>query len=1346
MKNKIYMTMADMYNELGKLRGEHKDIIEAIDYKVENADEVIDSRGDYEKLPYRLNDIENKIGDNAIDVSLINKNISDVKDELLNKIPEVSSNIIYDENTAIGVSLGEKKTTYTKIIDVKPLQQESIELPSNRFAAKAYVGSYGEFVDDLGEVQDELSFEVSDENTTYNKNALHIGKNGLKLNNESGSIISPDDIILLSDGISIKNRYGIRYSKPNLTDGNYQNIFNQTGIKILNSNCEFKIEFYSPTVINRLRFIVLYKRGNFETMIKLNFEDGTSSELSPIRDFDVNVGKVSSQPITSIEVKTYALTPEPNEINISDFKIYCDQCKSKSDLIRFNKDISVDIVDKYSTLTLDSIAPLGSDIKFAFANNDSIYSVIPDNININPVDFKYNDGLRCLGDSVSYRGTSIVSISKDYSYSLKHKNSSTINLGQCEIYGKTFESPGICFNSNVFFELHIEKNAEFTVVPIYSLGAISIDIEDKSIDIYIDIVNDNTVAIHSSGDVSIDSITLKAFIPYNLEEDKEKWVNHSYSNMRADNIFINKIEKDITLIDSSYNLNSKSISFSGVDSVGSNLNHSSMFMIDLSSSSGTTLRGFSTINNDGFYVHKLIWRTLKPNFSLIISSTQSILDFENTVNSVITKYIPDFKEQKVYDNSYAISKKYIGENNIMTRVSPVLKEGEAKYSISFNGIDFFGYNFSSLEWESGRFNTTDEIKKLNDSMLSNLRGSSKYIYIKVKLFEGSKLLSINITFDKLTVSKVNKEDVLEKGCRLEDFKNIRFYQIHNFFTSISLLCEMRSFNQLNSPSLKKISTKLEDITQWVSVEKTDVIEYMVGDRTLIYKNVDQYKNRLIKIIITDMTDNIAVDMNRQGYLEKINEINEENKVLRAGVSNLMQSVSELMKTIVGDGGDQYIKDFMINSYKKIDCGIIQPRNVFVINNVKDIMGVSVWEHIHGNKFYSKTISFNNSEIEKYYYSGIEFTRTGVVIKADSTSSDVFIINESYDGNTLSNDQWKVTSTSGDKSVVSEILHTMSNELRYGTSSSDTISSCYTYCVPSYSFRRSFTKDIRYFDIIFDFLTDINIYDVDQMQYGLYAYKPSSYYRHNYYETKISVWYSYDNITYYESGSYKYSSHAENYTGSESFYGNRDYSQAIAVGKKARYLKLRIDSLTNTTNSEDTALIKHFRVRYKKDVYPIGKINYLYNNEAIDISSWKNICSIKVDGSFISGTTELGFLVSLSDDKDVIEWKRYADDSWENSSIDIKTSNTKDEIEALGVEEFKQISGKYLRICGILYTNNKDKTPVLSNIEITYQTSEGTVRTITANPHDYGLEFNQEAQTLTVENKTDDERNFEVLIS
>lgn len=1351
MQNKLYTTIAKIHNELKNLRGEHNDITEAIKDIAENTDETIEARGRFSSIGTRIENVENETKSNTVNYTDIDNKIESVKTTLLAKIPVLDSVIIKDENTAIGVKLEGVKHVTERVTRIAPNQTEIVRIDKSKTATKSYVKAYGQFLQDFVNENGSVGsteYKITATNTTYDKSAVSINSSGASLLADGVKLIDAASPYLLDSTGKRCEVPGIFEARVDTSSkSNIANLFNGDKFLVEKGTLKLYIDFFVPVELTNIFSALVTNGNNCITIVEITFEDKTTTKTRPIVGSIIDIDTSSSKRVTNLFIE-YALSDYGNgkgfAVSLLDLsrRLYVEQ--SGPIITDVLTDIGVSYKDNLTVNVTDSIEE-GTDVRYAVTLDDSNESItfIPETINVDYMDFYYPDGQACINGIFPKDSAYVPS---EYNLEVNSKDISTyddiVTLGNNKVIGTETNIEGsINYNDRLIASIDVRTTINDAVpLKIYNFGDNITSTVDGNINANVFRVNEDMVGIEITSDKikTLNELSLKVNSPYNIEKNKEVWNVVDSKMNETTNIFTSLgTRKEIISLDSIYSVYSHSISLNGVNRVESTNNGAGKISYSILSSSNGASSKTKILNSDGTFEHKNSLKMVKLPTVIFITTNTSHKYISDNIKSRITAYKGIYTNTMKVNRDEVTMKAFIGDKSSLTRISPNEVSGDIRYYISFDGNIFKTYDWDSLKWIDGGVGLTkSELQKINDTMFDSIRNGASTIFIRVKFETSGSLNSISLSFNKTSTSKIATNEIIEKGIRSSDVSKIDFFSLGSEVKSFRLTSCLNSASKLASPKASKYTISKYTEDKWIPIEYTDVREYLLDNGNIIYKNKHTVENRYVKTIITDTESTIATDMNRQSYIESINNINKNHADISERLDALMLNISNLMKAVTGPEGQGYVNNFLINNYKEFNSDTIKDNNVFVINDVQNIVSIEVWSVISSLLNYGLTLRYKNTSMHEYVTNGyVDFDTNGATALKVADTLNSYIAPEGISNETSLGFKTSLYNLTMNLPLSLTPSKMLSNS-EYDSNENNSGSYWHSHYnwITSLILARNLSSEEKYVDIILDFGYNKYVASINKLQAGGYAVTNSSgYYRSvSSYSQRTSVSYSYDNKEYVE----LYSFNGQNSGGGGYSIGGAN----VPVNRNVRYIRIRLEK---TVAGSATVAIKHFSVTVADDDYVYNQDCVLYNKEGIDTTGWSKINGINYSLTVDQPICDIRFMLST----DQQTWHKISNHSkYSYSSVNFNNGMTLNDVKSLDSNDLKMFTGSKLYIAAILRTSNRYKTPVLSEVSVNYCTSDSKDNLIKLDQHDYEAVYTPVDKRLTIRNTSGGEKKFKVLVS
>ena len=1338
MQNKLYTTVAEMHNELKNLRGEHDNIAESIKDISSNNPEIIEARGRHSSLQGRFEEVENETSNNTVNFAKIDDKIESVRSDLINRIPEVDSVVIKHENSGIGVKLEGVKHVYEKITRLAPGEKEVVRLDKEKTVSKSYVKAYGEFLQDfVNDVDEDVrEFKVSADNTTYNKNAVRISNDKLSLLVDGNKIIDCSSPYMLGTENKRCEIPGVFYAAiETKSEDSIAKLFNDEKFVVNTGTLKVNVDFIVPIELTNVFTVVSWNGNKGATSLKLTFEDGTTTETQPLTNPVADIDTSATKRVSSLEILYYIVNLTNDKgfsVDVLEFKrkIFIEQ--SGPVTTHIVTDIG-DIYKNSAVLAATSENEDGTDIRFALTtleDEDKSITFIPQDLFVDYRNFSYPDGQNCIGRIVS-KENAYVPFTYDISINTDDiaSNNKAI-LGNNEMIGGLNSVDGsLTYNNRIIMSLSALVDGTRRPIKTYDFGNNKNNYSDGDINAKVFRVSDEILGINITSDTfdTLGDLTLTANAPYNVEANKEVWNSVRSTFKESYNTFTSLgTVKEIVTLNSEYNVSYNSISLNGVSKIDSNYNGNDEISYSIITSDNSIVSKNNYIDGNGMYTHNASCQVVKLPVTIFVSTSSSHKVISDTIKNRVNKY------NGIYDRTISVSRDevnmrtFIGNKSNIVRISPDEKSGDMRYFISFDGKLFLSYDYDEMKWTTDGIGMSKrELEKLNETIFDGVRNNSEWLYVKCIFDTAGELGGMSISFDRRSVCKINTHEVQEKGIRATDMPKIDFFDVGSEIKAFKITASLKSITKLSSPKLSKYTLSNYSFDKWIPIEYTDVREYMLDNGNMVYKNKHDVETRFVKTIYTDTESTVASDMNKQSYIESIDKINENHKLMSEKIDALMHNISILMKTLAGPTGSDYVNNFLINNYREYVSEVVEDNNVFVINDINNIASVQVWSVISSLLSYSISINYTHIHAGDFITnSNIDFEPNGVTVLKAPDLGNIYVASESFStnsGTVVKNNLYTATS-----SVAASGGNTLAPALTRTTGNNNGSHNSYMW-MDSDSFlnRYSLTDATPYVDIIFDFGFNKYVYCIDQLQCGAISRQGVTYW--DYYTSLnqvTSIAYSYDNHEYVEV--YSKAGHCQ--------------MDTALIQRSVRYVRLR---LRKTVNGDYVVNLKHLRLRVADSDYLYNNDCIIYNKEPIDTTNWSHFNGINYELNVNQPTCDIRFMISSNTNT----WVKISNNSVYNyTDISFDNAMTLDDIKALTETDLNRFLGGELYVAAILRTSDRYKTPILRKVSLLYSTTSSTDNCVSLDPHDFSVVYSELEKKITIRNTSGGQKKFKVLVS
>ena len=1338
MQNKLYTTVAETYNELKNFKGEFDSLDEKVEHVVNNGQkEVEEARGNFSNLNGRFIDIEDNIKLNKINYDNIEDKIEEVKNDFNSKIPSIDDAIIRDENTAIGVKLHSIKDTYSQKITLSSKEKHIMRIEGSKFNVKTYVKAYNEFLQDFvgdsntNTISVNLSGGIYPNTVEISNSYARLKKSGVKKIDFGGAYL------LDSDKLTCE--------VPNVLTAKVNKVYNNSILDLFcndfiiptsRNTCEVTIEFNEAIYLDNVFSTIEWNDNIGIVELTFTYNDGTSYYYQYSGNIFSLANPNKDLGVTSIFIKYYIATPNSvNGFTVTSLELVRDVVCNTGYI---TENTVSDIESMYmQTMTINTngyTMPQNTDIKVALCDvNDweNGYVYIPDSIDIDKSNCTYLDGNPCTETKIMPLCDYYMPKERIININTRDEHvSNLLTLGNSKItnYDEVFD--GAIKYKDCVAKLYITINDKKYELLIYNFGNNVLSTEYGIINVEVFRVNNSTIGINiTSQDVTdLDNFTVNFYSKYNIENDKELW------NINKSSYEYNEYEIPFINFNNKYNYINFKYNVSHYDLSNKNVNITNSIN---NGECGMSYAIFPTKNNyydkdtliveDSLYRHSVKYNVTKLPITMFVTAGKVDDVTISDVRSRIVKYYGIYDNLVKSDRNTLIAKLFISDKSILTKLVPTGYSGTIKYKVSFDGNIFYGYDFANLKWDKNISNTVSELQNINDVKFDLIRCKSEYLYLLIE-FENtnSYLNKINVQLESPVMAKIKTEDTLIKGMSVSTLPKVDFNKVLDVMKSFRIYTSLKSVTNNNSPTIKGYVVKNSNDVDWIPIEYTDVREYISENGNVTYINKSD-ETRYLKAIITDTKSNIASDMNKQSYIEEISEIKKSHKELNYKIDALMQNVSNLMNTLHGPSGNEYINNFLINNYREFESGVIDFENSFVIDGINNVASVEVWSVISSKLTYSVNLSISSKNLREYKTNGyIDFIQTGAVIKKVGDKGNVY-----FDSEVALSETNKKLVTKDYTLTCNVVMTKTPKQLLAGTEINGTGSWYCWYWYKGYQATYSLSDKEKYVDYIFDFGFNKYVDSVYSMSAGGLNHSQAKDIVEDICKQRTSIAYSYDNKEYVELHSFT----GCNHTGSHS-----DKGRSYSVGKNIRYLRIRLEK---TVHGPAMVAIKHFGIKLADDDYKYDTDCIIQFKQPIDTSLWKSIESMLYDVVVNQSINDIRFVISSNG----TEWYGFKKtNTYLTSTITYGNAMTLDEVKALNSYILNRFVGGKLYVAAVLRTSDRYTTPILRGISFKYTTSDSVNNYLKLDQHDYTCVYSEDDKRITITNTSGGQKKFKVLVS
>ncbi|URZ09251.1 hypothetical protein [Clostridium felsineum] len=1388
MKNKLYLTLSNLFNEIKTATRKSASLDDEIDNRIKEAPEVTSAREGFPSLNDRLSNIQNNVVKNSLYANGVDDKLNSLRDELINKIPKNNTGVIEDVNKDILVSLDNKVSHKEDLISLTP--NSTVTLPNDGLytVSKAYMSSTS-----FETALKTISFN-SDTDVDYDKAFCNL-KNGTIYANGFSELYE----LPLNSAITMNNdtydcciignlcTAATDYFSPIVNADKSINYTNHL-INALNGNAWNIARGYVTVMFSFTENIPICEAiFDFTTNSSYaNFQIDTSEDGSTwnnIYNVNITTGQQkldfkppSNTPIKSIRFIINAYDGVSNRnISISNIKLFSLKYNQPSKIVASRNQFILDLDNTKLMINTESISDSNKLIvqKYALVNiigdgSKPLYTYIPKTYNLLSQDFYDSKGYRCVQDSLQSYGA-VNKLSNTYLYSRLYEKS-PINAPNGQLGNITMTKNGSSYSNynawlpytNIAYKISITLNGENYEIPL-SLNNInnilSVTLGGSELNIQIRVIDSRAIKVFVTpvnGEIiKVDAVNVVMYSLYSL--GRNSYYTGVFSNVYLSlnrssikgypiNLFNLYNVFSLAYINWYWSMFASAFESNWASSPYNSTENGAVCAVipqDIYSGTETT----SSYNADpvSTSTYSKIGCNLPVNIYIGcdgIGTLQPIMEADcYSVQANNLKPIYSFDEEYT-------SKTYIGKDSKIVSILPnqtAASIDDIQYSISFDGYNYYYIN-SNLNWllYTNKGMTSDALSKLNDSNFESIRAGSEWLYIKVKLITPNAYVqNITLNFDNDYFEVIADDEILSKGMTKRCIENINPTSLTNKFLTISpiLFIYYEAYSLYPAFQFQLSGYTLNNYLdiRWQEIDNVSVVEYLLGDNGLLYKNNSTTETKYIKVIRNIIQNQTAVIDARDETKDNINTIKLSQEVLSDSVDTLKQSVTLMHDTFLQKGTvPSELPSEVLPALQVIEVPTLKPNEYYVIENVPSFRGVQLWDEITSYIPYSDVINYNNKTTQEFTYSGISFDETEACLSTDYDRDNAYICPENVLNNAgalgpVSYPMFDVTAsvapTSGDINEMLENGGTFSFSYSYGWWWGNKYIRAGGYTVywdlPG--------EATRWVDVIFDFKKNVWINYLTNLEFGLYDANHGVPSTVQYNESIQSLSYQ---IT-----TFSFSKDGKEYTDIAKYSGTE--TGTINFNTELRYIRIRMEVPYSYNRGCGTVTFTGMNIYFSPVHYIHNTESYIYNSVPIDSSKWLDFTSIKVDRFIDHDPCEMRFL--LSEDANQLQWKYWDGTTWQIvNHVSLAQSMSIETLLALTNNELNQLKKGSLSIASIMKTTDIWKTPILRSVEFIHSNETKQYYSL-SNPYTVDIKYSDLDKTVTVTNTTNSVRKIKIVL-
>ena len=1383
MQNKLYSTLANLYNEVKIARKDKTSLGDAIDDGIKNQQEVLSAREGFPNLKTKLDNICDLVSTMDVKYQALKADVFniDVNPKVDNDIPVVNL-----DGKDFLVSLQNKIAYREDFLTIPPKEQRVIQNTDFNNMYDAYiktdtvnsiVKSY-DFTNDLQVKYDHDASILADKVIS----AKPIG-DLYKLPLDTAKLYSVEDLdaAVLINMCSISSDYATPVTNKDGTM-NYSNHL----INSLRGNADWVVErsfltvtvaFMSPTPIAKL----INKQHSNTSICKVDIEvstDGSTwTSLYSSRESEIEYVLPAEKTVNFIKY-TYncfdSNTPT-GKLTISNIEIYGTRYNDDSGVVQ-----TIDAIPMYeydSQLKVTTTGATDDDqrliTKFALSNtmdNDNMWSTyIPKTYTILPRDFYDDTGVGYIGtvlkNNIKVDGNDdVIYTSKDYHNYTLTSVGGTLGDITISLEGSSSDTNSWKVDNIAYFKAYIKiKGTEYTV-PL-SKNNINKEVQATvggyNIGILLSVLNNNVLrafvypmtATTEETIIKIDEIRIDIYCAYQMNSSTYTGNTSSVSPSMTTK-YMSSFPINIFEISAYYRLyyNYFFSGFGFQTSYGTARSVSGLSGAIIPTDMKTSNSSMSTIrksidNNDIFNIVQIrnTGCSLPANIYMGYGGSEILYNSiqNDTVSIMRTIKEPVFTYKKEYKTKVFISNK--GQVSKISVDQEVYTNDDIRYAISFDDLNYYVFNKDKLEWNTHYDNggmSLDSLEFPNETFYDKIR-SSEWLYIKVILNSpNAKLNTITVNFTNDLFTLINENEIFNKGMSKRHIEGIDPQSLTNFLRDDYSILKVASISKSPIPifryKLAGYNIVNYNDAQWERTDSSKVKEYLLPNNSIVFKNVST-ATQYMKVVRRLIENQVAVIDTKEEEKLKIQEILDNEKILEDDIKILQQNITLLHNSILEDTpvpGE--LPSVMLPSITEIDVPTLKEGEFYKISDVQELRGIQVWEEQSSFVPYSEMMLFDTEHTDKYTSVGVVIKDSGAEINTDYDRDNPYMYSETG----VINSSTKMTYPNFDL-ILNEvpkwnnIAHILDNggseSFQFGFFVNPHGNDGYQFMVSKYSLNYDYTafwelpgEDRRWVDIILDFRQLVWINQLIEVDFA--NYNPQNSTSISYYSYQITTFsYSLDGKEYIDIGKYTGASRGG----------------TITFEKELRYLRIRCEVPYSNNRGANTVSFTEMDVYFSPIRYTHNEEFYIYNTDPIDTSKWLNFDQIKVDRFIDHNPAEMKFL--LSDDQNRNSWKAWNGTKWaETTTIALSTAMSIETLLSLTKDQLNLLSKGVLYIAAIMKTTDGFKTPVLRQIEFIHDIdTEKYYRMVDLNTIDF--KYSKTNKEILLTNNTKGEKKLKIVL-
>jgi hypothetical protein len=1364
MQNKIYTTLANIFNELKQAKGSSASLAEAIDEKVKGQQEIVEARDGYATLNDRLDDMKAKTSVNMSDIGVIKHDVDMLKNQPVNTDP--APTIVQMNGNEMIVRIEDRITYKEDNFVLLPGTQKLIVNDQPNVIVDAYRKTQ-----DINAVKAAIEYTGDDvvkydkeRNVLSNNMVIPVATNNLyKLPFHTANVFLTeglDSCLIPYVGTCIAD-----YAASQFNEDGSQNWSNHliNALEGKGAIWTIKRSFVNVT-FSLFRAIevarVASKFASNSTVGKVTIQISNDQQVwttlytGSDRDLDYTLPTVQTAKYIRFSYNIFDNLRTNYQIDVSKISVYAYEYNKESGVITTVNPTPIN--DRSETLKIVQKSPTAKDpfliTRFAIANSkdngENWVTYIPQRLTVMPDDFYDDLGYKYVGDSL----TNNIKLNATSKYLFSNKNVyvnplPTVDgvLGTATISEHASRTLDLTWKpyKYVFIRAYIKIDGMEYQIPIspdnlnrnisvaiagYSLVLKITPLSNKVLKLYVWSELDKVIRLDEAK-VVVDS-AYRLYYPEWYDSHDYAVIYSSASSVDARK-YINGYPIDENEIYTNYDVHRYSRWYGHSSDEGSSAfkgnEYTSIAIIPKDMYGGGALRSSVTKTNDGQWItHTYIRSGATLPVSMYLCGDKA--DVLNPVIESDTEGItgsslqPRFEYKKDYTAKvYIANKKIVGIHSIQS-VSDI---SNIQYSISFDGTNFYTYNNDTFRWD-GMFDrgmTYTELNALNDSHFEQLR-AGEWLYIKVRLISpDAKVDSIQIDFENDTFVSIHESEIIDKGMPARVLETINPSSLFSYITTkhsaIKLATAAMSVLPIYQYQLAGFDLMNYNDSQWQEIDPTTVIKYLLPNNNFIFKNITTSPQhvKVMRRIVSNQTAVIDMVEDAKQKLADLERQQNEYKVETDDRFTLMQQSIDLMYQSMQDGTPPPpLPSFILPQVREIDVPDLAPQGYYTVDKVGELRGVQVWEQKTSYVPFTEQLIFTKGNEDLFATYGVVLKDTGAEIFREYDITNVY---EVPIGWVTSNNWSRMQGTYFDVTIDSNGVSTTSGSGIVGlfNDSYPTFTFQWYGVENLYDFHEIWTlpgEDKRMVDIILDF-----------RQFRYINYMTACFGQLNG-SQQTSFWASKDGLEFQE---------VARYTGEKRW-------QSIQFNRELRYIRVRLEIPYSVNRGAGRVSIVNMNIFWSPVNYSWGKEYYIYNKTPINTTHWLNFEGITADRYIDHNPAEMRFL--LSDDPSQNIWKYWNGTKWITTQyIRLAEAMSIETLLSLTKEQLNQLERGSLTIAAIMRTDDRYKTPVLRSVSFKHDVTNEEFYTLT-DTDTVDFRYYPETGQLTIVNNSSVSRKFKLI--